>query len=217
MTTSELKNLAQQLKCPEGEEGLRIAQIMNQSNKKMISNTIESLMLKRQDKILEIGHGNAEHLQEIFDIVNDIDYTGLEISKTMNLEAKYINQNFYAKNKADFHLYDGKNLPYDDETFDKIFTIETIYFWENIESFLSEIYRVLKPSGIFVLTFVNKCSMKFLPFVDYGFNIYYTDDVLLMAANAGFDKAILQKKEEKIQHQTGKIMKRKYNLIHFQK
>jgi SAM-dependent methyltransferase len=60
-------------------------------------------------------------------------------------------------------LYEGKKLPFEDETFDKIFTVNTVYFWENPVEFLNEIYRVLKDDGTFVLTFGQRDFMEKLP------------------------------------------------------
>jgi ubiquinone/menaquinone biosynthesis C-methylase UbiE len=34
------------------------------------------------------------------------------------------------KNQADFVLYEGEKLPFEDRTFDKIFTSNTVYFWK---------------------------------------------------------------------------------------
>ena len=46
-----------------------------------------------------------------------------------------------------FELYDGSVFPFGDEEFDRLFTVNTIYFWEDPAHTLSEVHRVLKPGG----------------------------------------------------------------------
>ncbi|MHC0443676.1 class I SAM-dependent methyltransferase, partial [Flavobacterium sp. 3-210] len=75
-------------------------------------------------------------------------------------EARKINRNFVSQKQAFFSLYDGNKIPFEDETFDKVFTVNTIYFWQKPEDLLSEIYRVLKPNGNFCLTFAEEDFMK---------------------------------------------------------
>jgi ubiquinone/menaquinone biosynthesis C-methylase UbiE len=43
-------------------------------------------------------------------------------------------------------------LAFQDEYFTKTFSIQSIYFWDNLPETISEIYRVLKPKGTTILT-----------------------------------------------------------------
>ncbi|MBP3916587.1 MAG: methyltransferase domain-containing protein [Clostridium sp.] len=43
------------------------------------------------------------------------------------------------------------NLLYDDDFFDVVTTINTIYFWNDTKKGLEEIYRVLKGDGVFII------------------------------------------------------------------
>ena len=74
-------------------------------------------------------------------------------------------------------VYDGQNIPFGEQSFDKIFTVNTLYFWKEPNTFLEEIYRVLRNNGTFVLTFGHKDFMSNLPFTQYGFQLYHTEDV----------------------------------------
>jgi len=144
MKDTELKALAKHLSCPTGEEGRKVGELMSTSNADMIRRSIDSLLIQKDENVLEIGHGNAVHVPDIFRWTKMVHYTGLEISETMNLEAKYQNQDLYAKGVADFLIYDGESIPFEHGTFDKVLTVNTIYFWKEPMEFLKEIYRVLK-------------------------------------------------------------------------
>jgi len=79
----ELKELESQLNCPTGEKGKEIAKEMNNSNIDMTIASIEAIKIKDNNIILEIGHGNCGHLNEVLKQAENIHFFGLEISETM--------------------------------------------------------------------------------------------------------------------------------------
>ena len=214
MTEQELKILAKNLANPEGEIGKEVAKMMNETNISMTKETIKALLLSDNETVLELGHGNAGHLSYLLDFAENINYTGLEISETMKTEAENINQKYLSH--AKFQLYDGKNIPFENESFDKIMTVNTIYFWENPVDFLNEIYRVLKEHGSFVLTFAKKDFMKALPFTS-DFKLYNYEDIELLISQTNFKRMIKSDKEEFITSKTGEPVKREYKVLTIKK
>ena len=92
----------------------------------------------------------------------------------MPYEAKTMN----ADKKAVFEIYDGETIPYADSFFDRIFSVNTIYFWTNPIGLISEIRRSLRPNGLCVLTYVNKEFAEKLPFVGDRFTLYDNNDIV---------------------------------------
>ena len=45
-----------------------------------------------------------------------------------------LNNIHFLKTDIRFELFDGKKIHFHEKRFDKIFTVNTIYFWENPES-----------------------------------------------------------------------------------
>ena len=201
MEDKDLKILAQNLAHPQGEKGIEIGEMMNATNIGMTLESIHALMIEDNEHILEIGHGNAGHLKSFLKIAKDLKYTGIDISETMHQEAKNLNIEF--KNQADFVLYEGKKLPFEDKVFDKIFTVNTVYFWENPIDFLNEIYRVLKRNGTFVLTFGQRDFMEKLPFTAYNFKLYNNDEMEELVSKSHFKRMKISEKEEDIKSKTG--------------
>lgn len=148
MEKEQLAALASQLSHPSGEKGLEIAEMMNETNSGMTKNAISNLNLTSGDTVLELGHGNAGHLNFLYSICENIHYTGLEISTLMNQEAQRLNKSFIDNQKAAFILYDGKQIPIADNQFNKSFTVNTLYFWQDPLAMLSELSRVLKPKAL---------------------------------------------------------------------
>ncbi len=217
MNKVELDQLAQQLMCPNGEVGVNLGKQMSDSNKGMIMNSIIALHLQNNNKVLEIGHGNCEHLNDIMQTAKGIKYFGFELSKTMVNEAIRINHEYVKNNKALFQSYDGNKISYVVNFFDRILTVNTIYFWKKPSIFLEEMYRVLKPEGIFTLTFVDKEFMKNLPFTNSVFSLFDKDVVKHLVISAGFKVVNIENKSEYVESKTGEMVHRKYSIFIFKK
>lgn len=117
---------------------------------------VEELELKDRDKILEVGCGNGYYLNLLNNLGLDLTLVGLDNDARALKDAKKIIEN----NKVKLFLADAGNLPFDDNSFDKVILSEVIEHIENESQVLSEINRVLNPGGAMVLTTCN---------VDYPF------------------------------------------------
>lgn len=212
-----MKSIASQLRCPSGEAGLEMAKQMNNSNHGMTMNTIYHLDLKANEKLLEIGHGNAKHLAELLNTAPSIDYTGLDISADMKNEAERLNADFIRQKQAQFFLYSGENFPFEDESFDKIMTVNTLYFWENPSATLDEIYRALKQGGICNITYSHKDFMKNLPFTEYGFKLYNDKDVLALIEKTDFKDHQIFSQTETVRSKYGEMVDRTYAILTLRK
>lgn len=216
MDKENLKILAQNLANPQGEKGIEIGEMMNATNIGMTLENIKTLLIEDNEAVLEIGHGNADHVKSIVNKAQNIHYTGIDISETMHYEAKRLNEEF--KNQAEFVLYEGKKLPFEDKTFDKIFTVNTVYFWEEPVDFLNEIHRVLKDNGTFVLTFGQRNFMEKLPFTQFDFILYNTDEMEQTVSKSHFKRMKISEKEEEVKSKTGnETITRNYTVLTIKK
>src|SRR5690349_9722999 len=150
---NDLMEMANQLSSPDGENGKMVGERMALSNQNMIARTIKQLNLTKDEHVLEIGHGNGSHINDLMAIAHGLYYFGIDISETMNAEATRINKNLVKKNIVAFELSNGNDIDFPQGSFDMIFTVNTIYFWNKPEAYAKEIHRVLKPGGSFCVTF----------------------------------------------------------------
>jgi len=217
MEKEELQAIASQLKHPTGEKGIEMANMMNETNINMTRHSIQNLNISKENKILELGHGNAGHLEFLMEQLEDLKYYGLEISELMFQEARQINRNFVSQKQAFFSLYDGNVIPFEDSFFDKIFTVNTLYFWQEPEKLLSEIYRVLKPDGNFCLTFAEESFMKQLPFTAFEFTLYSTEKAQQLIEKSSFKIVYTETLREKVKSKTGELVDRDYTTIVLEK
>ena len=76
---------------------------------------------------------------------------GLDYSETSVAKASKVNRAEIARSRCEIVHGDVTSLPFDDGAFDLVSAFETIYFWPDIEKSFSEIVRVLRPGGKFLI------------------------------------------------------------------
>jgi len=213
MDNEELKTLAAQLGFPSGSKGIQISDMMHESNANMIRKTIESIEVAPNEEVFELGHGNAGHLHYLFEIEKSALYYGLEISELMHSEAKHINKSFVDQKQAYFFMYDGSEMPFGDEYFDKGYTVNTLYFWAEPVKVLMEIYRVMKPGGLFSIAFAEESFMEKLPFTKYGFTLYDVKKAEELIHKTPFKIVDTKTQVEKIPGKIGGLVEREFTII----
>lgn len=181
------KTLAAQLRCPSGEMGLEVGKAMNEHNHDMNELAIQTLNPQSGEHILEIGPGNGAFVNEIFKRQDDIHYSALDISADMIAVAEQFNASLIQAGKAKWHLGSSDHIPHEDNYFDKIMTVNTLYFMEPVEKHLAEIFRVLKPGGNLILCFGSSRYMEKMPFTAHGFNLYTKESAQACVTAAGFE------------------------------
>lgn len=209
----ELKEIASQLRCPNGKKGLKVADNMFQTNTEMLVQSLNYLDLQDNQKILEIGHGNCKHLQSILSKAKNLKYTGLDISDLMKQQSKENNKTEIKNGQAEFIIYDGENIPFEKGTFDKIVTVNTLYFLKDPINFFSQIAQILKPNGIFALTFQEKSFLKSLSFTKYDFRLYDINEVRIILEKSGLKPVNEILKREKVMSKLGEEVVRTYYII----
>ncbi|REE82969.1 demethylmenaquinone methyltransferase/2-methoxy-6-polyprenyl-1,4-benzoquinol methylase [Lutibacter oceani] len=102
------------------------------------------------DKILDIATGTGD-LAINLTKTNASKIIGLDISEGMlNVGRKKI-EKLQLNNQIEMVFGDSENIPFETNYFDAITVAFGVRNFENLEKGLSEIYRVLKPTGTFVV------------------------------------------------------------------
>lgn len=137
---------------PQGLLGTYIGEKMVRQHKPETLWTIELLKMGQGESVLELGCGAGYAMKLILDQTSVEQVVGLDLSPTLIRSATIRNKNALKTNRAKLIKANVSSLPFKDANFDRVFSIHTIYFWEDLSETLSEIYRVLNPGGYFILT-----------------------------------------------------------------
>lgn len=105
---------------------------------------------QKPNTILDIATGTGD-LAILLSKTDAPKITGLDLSAGMLEVGKQKIKNLNLENRIDMVQGDSENLPFEDNSFDAITVGFGIRNFENLEKGLSEILRVLKPGGIFVI------------------------------------------------------------------
>jgi ubiquinone/menaquinone biosynthesis C-methylase UbiE len=178
------KKFAEQLRKPHGQLANYVGQQMNLGNRGL--NEFVQKNITNGDTILEIGYGNGHFYKEIFEKYPDVKISGIDLSKAMYTEAIATNAGFIANGMLNLHCGSSDALPFADNSFDKIFCVNVVYFWQKPEEHLKEILRVLKPNGKFFAGIRTKETMQQMPFTQYGFAMYTPDEWETVVKQNGF-------------------------------
>ncbi|MEL4309011.1 bifunctional demethylmenaquinone methyltransferase/2-methoxy-6-polyprenyl-1,4-benzoquinol methylase UbiE [Joostella sp. CR20] len=124
--------------------------------------------------ILDIATGTGDLAINMALKTNAEKITGLDISPGMLEVGKQKVAQKNLSNKIEMVIGDSEALPFTDNTFDAITVAFGVRNFEDLEKGLSEIYRVLKPGGIFVVLETSNPTKT--PYKQ-GYN-FYTKNIL---------------------------------------
>lgn len=125
---------------------------INGYNKVLAEKLIREYSLNNNSKILDIGCGKGFLIYEIKKILKNVKIFGIDISK-------YAKKNTFTNLKKNIIIHDARTkLPFDDEYFDLVISINTLHNFKLPDAFksLKEIERVGKSKFICVESYRNE-------------------------------------------------------------
>ena len=177
-----LKVIAKQLGHPKGLLGRFIfLPLLNWGNNHLITSVLEKLKFVPEDTYLDIGFGGGKSLLLAVHLLKPDRIKGVDSSPE---SIRFFKKK---KNEIDVFLGSCENLPFEDDSFSKISTINTIYFIPDLNKGLQEMKRVLKKEGVLAIGFSEKKKMeKFSMVTKNDFNLFEPQDVQDILEHNGF-------------------------------
>lgn len=170
-----IKSIAANLRMPADDMGLKVAENMARNNAPMTDAALNAL--DDATHIMELGMGAGVHIGSFLMTHPNALYTAVDHSPLMVEVCMRLNESHINGGRLTVGLRNSPELPYPAEAFDAIFTVNTIYFWEDPATELAELHRLLKPGGRLIIVFRPKEVMEVLPPTRYGFTLYDADEV----------------------------------------
>jgi ubiquinone/menaquinone biosynthesis C-methylase UbiE len=107
--------------------------------------------------------------------------------------ASRFNKKYIESQRVDLRLSNGWSLPYGDSSFDKVYSVHTLYFWDKPSEYIQEIARVLRPRGRFVLGFRPGDDPTTGNFPASIYRFYTVDELGDLLAAGGFTKINMER------------------------
>jgi len=178
--------IAGQYRRPTGIVGRWIGEKMAQQHRPENLWTVNLLDVQPSDVLLEIGFGPGYAVQEVAKNLTTGKIAGVDFSRTMVASAKRRNAAGVRAGRVDLHYGDVTHLPFADNFFDKIFSINSIYFWTKPLDALHEIRRVLKSDGLLILTLLPTERWENAPAATEMFKPYSLLELHELLSQTGF-------------------------------
>lgn len=178
--TAFQKTLASQLGNPRGLLGKAVAKRLNKANERTSGGAVDALVVGSGEVVADLGFGGGIGLRLLLD-TTAAEVCGVDYSPSMVDRAK---REFH-DGRLRLHVGSITALPLGDDSVDKLITMNTIYFIEDLDTAFAEIARVLRPGGRAVIGMGDPVAMADMPFTAHGFLIRPVADVVEKLAAAG--------------------------------
>ena len=179
------KMIGRQFSNPHGFIGRICCKIMNVVNKKMYKSVIDEISADSSSAILDVGYGNGYLLNKLYNKFG-CSLFGIEVSTDAEKLACKRNKKGIARGKIKLMQADCCKMPFKEQAFDFVGTVNTIYFWEDTLKGLSEIHRVLKVGGVFYNAVYGREWLQSIPYTKEKFKFFEKEDYVQLGKTAGF-------------------------------
>lgn len=156
MTGDKTMSFFENTRKPVGIGGKLMVSMMNLGHQALAHWGLQFLTLSQDARVLDCGCGGGANIKNLLKrcpqgVVKGIDYSAVSVEKARRLNAAAIS--------------DGRCVVWQGSVskiifatcwFDVVTAFETVYFWPELSQCFREIYRVLKPGGMFLIC--NECS-----------------------------------------------------------
>ena len=180
------KYISSQFKNPRGIGGVIISIIQNVINKAMYKRAVSLINLQSNENILDIGYGNG-HLLEMIYRKNPVNMYGIDISSDAKDMATKKNKKADSVGQLHLKVGDCCDLPYEDDMFAAVTSINTVYFWTDTVKGLSEIRRTLKKGKSFYNIVYTKEYLNTIKYTQIGYKKFEPEELIEYGKQAGFE------------------------------
>ena len=189
-----LKSFFSQCARPAGSLGRAMLCFMNYTHAPLTNWGLNLVQVQDGWTMLDVGCGGGFTIRRLLNRSKDAQVYGIDISEESVTKAKKVNAEVLDK-QVFVTQGSAERLPYNDEMFDLVTAVETVYFWPNLPDCLQEVRRVLKPSGKFaIMVEVVDSDSKWTNVVE-GMTAYTPEQLRTLLVDAGFVQTEIHRKK----------------------
>ena len=151
-------------------------------------------------EIAELGCGGGRNIRALLRKYPVATVTALDYSKISVEKARSVNRKGLQAGRCRIIQGDVSHLPFENSAFDLVTAFETVYFWPGPTESFREVYRTLRPGGIFLIANEsdgeNSQDDKWLSVID-GMRIFNQIQLTTFLTEAGFSEVIVKRNTKK--------------------
>ena len=185
---------------PEGLLGRCMVGSMNHAHAALADWGLRHLPETGPTEIAELGCGGGRNIRALLRKYPVATVTALDYSKISVEKARSVNRKGLQAGRCRIIQGDVSHLPFENSAFDLVTAFETVYFWPGPTESFREVYRTLRPGGIFLIANEsdgeNSQNDKWLSVID-GMRIFNQIQLTTFLTEAGFSEVIVKRNTKK--------------------
>jgi len=142
------------------------------------------------ESILDIGCGTGKLIFTMVSQTSDGKFEGIDFSEAMISIAQKRNKESIQNGQVKIFGGNFDELPLQNDYYDKVCSINTIYFWSKPEYTAQKIAGITKPGGFFVAGFEDMQQLEQRNLDSDVFKIYSTEEAKNLFVEAGFSSGV---------------------------
>ena len=187
------KDLVSQTRKPEGNLGKIMLGSMNSGHAKLADWGFTHLPEIDPAKAVDLGCGGGRNAGELLKKYPKAHVTAVDYSELSVAKAKDYNKSMIISGRCTVQQGDVSDLQLPAEAYDLATAFETVYFWPRLEKCFSQVAKVLKPGGYFMICNesdgTDPTSLKFEKIID-GMKNYTAEEIEAALKAAGFSEVM---------------------------
>lgn len=181
-----LDSILQHTRKPEGFVGRMILRGMNRGHGPISRWGLSRIDWQPHWTVLDIGCGGGANLSRMLKRCPQGTIHGIDLSPESVKFARKKNKK-HVGSRCFIEQGNVAHLPYESEVFDLVTAFETVYFWGDLSQAFTEVARVLKVGGLFLICCEasNPANKTWTSRID-GMVVYAVDELQAALASCGF-------------------------------
>lgn len=155
-------------------------------------------------RILDVGCGTGSSVVDLKKLFGRrVDVVGLDVVKLqVDLGKQKLKQYGVV---GELHWYDGNQFPFSDNSFDAMYTSDVLGHVPDVEMWLAELSRVLKPGGVlamfaeselgkhaYIRRYLKDRGLNIDPHAEFHISLYQKDELRQFIEDAGFEILLMK-------------------------
>jgi len=190
--------LAHQLRCPSGFIAPRVLEFMwNRRNAAPNDAALVRLDPRPRDHVLDVGFGGGYLIGKMLSALRAGHVSGVDVSTAMVGRCRRRFARQIEAGDLDLHCAPVDSLPYPDGHFDKVSSVNSLFFWPDVPRGIREIRRVLAAGGLLVLAYTCKQDLDKRRLAGAGVRSFRDDEVVGTLQEEGFHDVTVEQERDK--------------------